>query len=99
MSLGDGGLNMPYEDIPDGPLPSEQLDLTHAHIAAGVVTMAASAEVGGKREPAILFRFGDGAGGFYPPMLLVVTVEEMEGLVQVVSDAARAAIAHARQGE
>lgn len=96
-SLGDGGMNVPYEDNPE-PVLAEDLGLTHSHISAGVVTMAATVDVAGERQPAILFRFGDGNGDFYPPMLLVLSDEEMAALPDVIGDAARAALSAAAKG-
>lgn len=97
MSLGDGSLNLPYEDLPE-PAYGEEIDLSDAALAGGMVTMAAAVSVGEGREPAIVFRFASPEGEFYKPMVLVVSAEEMESLATVVGDTARAAVDAVRKG-
>jgi len=90
-SLGDGGLDLPF----DGQDPTELTD--GFLLSGGVVVMAALVPVDGKDEPALVFRFARPDGEFYPPVLLVVSDEQMSGLIPLVTKAVRAAVVHARK--
>lgn len=85
-----GDLDLPYEDVPDGPF---RIDLD-AIACGGVVVRAAAVEtVGGVELPAVIFDFKTAAGGEVPPILLALpTVEAMTDLARLVTDAVRSAI-------
>lgn len=88
--LNDGSMDMPYESQDETPLTD------HFVVCGGVVTMAASIDVDGTHQPALVFRFAtaDG-GGFLAPVLLCVDDRQMRDLgTQVrlaVRDSRRAA--------
>jgi hypothetical protein len=90
-SLGDGNLNLPFEKFPE-LVPAEELNMDDAAIACGMVVLGAVAGVGDEPTPALAFRFVRPDGQFYPPMLLVISVDEARLIGTVVGDAATAAI-------
>lgn len=90
-SLGDGGLDLPFEG-------QDRTDLTDGFVmSGGVVVMAGVLPVDGRQEPALIFRFARPDGEFLPPILLVVTDEQMAGLIPLVTKAVKAAITEARK--
>ena len=79
-----GSMNLPYE-------PQDETMLTdHFAVCGGVVTMAATLDVEGTHQPALVFRFAlaDGSG-FLAPVLLCVPQDEMRDLAQLMSRAAK----------
>lgn len=94
-SLGDGGLDLPFEG-------QDRTDLTGEFLpSGGVVVMAAVVPVGGNDEPndepALVFRFARPDGEFYPPILLVTSDEQLTAIIPLVAKAVEAATTQARQ--
>lgn len=84
-TLGDHGMDMPFEENPE----PAQLGDEHFHLAGGMVVASTTGvdvpEVG--RCPALLFRFMQPHGEFYPPMLLVLDDDQMAKLGPLVTAA------------
>ena len=91
-SLGDGALNLPYEE---NPAPAE-LDLSDALIAGGLVVMAATVPTEIGKVPALVFRFVLADGTFLPPVLFACSVGEMRKTTDLVAGAVHGAIRGAR---
>lgn len=90
--VNDGSMDLPYErheaTIEDAFL-----------ISGGVVVMAATVPVGDEKHPALVFRFAAADGsGFYSPVLLGLSREQMETLADLVVKATKDAIAAADEG-
>lgn len=90
-SLGDGGLDLPYEGQDLTELTDEFV------VVGGVVLMAAVVPVGGENYPALAFRFALPHGEFMPPVLLVCSDEQMEALVPLVTAAVDGAVKAVRK--
>ena len=90
--LGDGGMDMPYEENPE---------VAHIHeamvTAGGLVVAGATTEVDGHTYPALLFRFALPHGEFAPPVLLVCMPGQLTALVPLVQKAVVSAIREARK--
>lgn len=89
--LGDGGMNLPFEENPERF--DTNMDMV---VCGGLVVMAAVVPVDGRTEPALIFRFSQPHGEFLPPITLVVTAAEMVGLVDLVTMATASAIKAAK---
>jgi hypothetical protein len=91
MSFGDGSLNLPFEQGPDGQtIPIDNSTL----LASGVVILAGVMPVPGVGlMPCLIYRFArpDGSG-FYSPIALVIPDDEMFMTVKLTQDAARASV-------
>lgn len=89
MSLGDGEMNLPYEEVPDGPIP-----MTVDCVVAGGLRVSAIAldAKDGKKHPGLLFRFATPTGGLLAPIVLVATAPELRSLVPLVDKASASAI-------
>lgn len=84
---GSGNLNLPYEDVPSGPIyPYREAD--HLELSGGVVLLGAVIPhpVHGRPHPAIIFRFMRPDGVAYPDRLLVVESEELTALGILLRD-------------
>lgn len=89
--LNDGSLDLPYESQAETPLTD------HFLVSGGVVTMAATVDVGGTAQPAVVFRFAAADGsGFAPPVMLCVTDQQLHELGVQVTKACRDAVRAAR---
>lgn len=89
--LNDGSMDLPYQSQAETPL-SDRFAL-----AGGVVTMAATVEVEGVHQPALVLRFARADGrGFLPPVLVCVDDQQMHDLGVQVTAACRDAIRTAR---
>lgn len=87
----DRPLDMPFAEQSETSIPTDDM-----LVSSGVVVMASVADVHGHGTvPAVVFRFADGAGGFYPPMCLVMLGKTAELLPGLVSDAVTTAVRHA----
>lgn len=91
-SLGDGGLNMPYEDDPlAGTRYETQLPMSESAISSGVVLTAGvisghGIEALDDPHPIVQFRFVRPDGHFYKTVSLVITENELLDLKRLVSD-------------
>lgn len=88
--LGDS-MDLPYEPNPPGQFVTDDF-----LISGGVVVAAATVPMpdDGEMKPALVFRFSDPLGHFYPPMLLVLDDDQaanLPTLVQQSVDGAREA--------
>lgn len=91
MSLGgDGSLNLPYDDVPGGPINVEEDVL----IAGGVVVRAAviAHPITAKPHPVLLFTFHLPDGTTLAPIALVVEKPELRALPEAVRGAAAGAM-------
>lgn len=95
MSLGSGDMNLPYEPTP----PGTEVPLDDAQLAGGMVVMAACVPVDGMGpQPALVYRFANPDGsGFYPPVVLVVSDEEMRAAARLTEAAVNGAIRETRK--
>lgn len=82
-------LDLPFEPIPDGAyLPDE-----HLHLSGGCVVMSATVPAdNGSLLPALVFRFTDPNGTFYPPVVLVLSVAQLNKFPGLISDSIAAAL-------
>ncbi|HET7386881.1 MAG TPA: hypothetical protein VFJ19_09500 [Nocardioidaceae bacterium] len=92
MSRLGNSMDLPFENNPTGT----SVPLDDALISGGVVVMAAVVPVDGGPKPALVFRFSDPHGRFYPPMVLVADDDQMAKTTDLVSKAVRAARAAAK---
>ncbi len=85
--LGDGGMDLPYEDNPEVARIHEGMITS-----GGVVVAGATTEVDGHTYPALLFRFALPHGEFAPPVLLVTMPDQLRALVPLVQNAVAGAV-------
>jgi hypothetical protein len=107
MSLGDGSLDMPYEDDPLAGTPGmAEQSLEDMVIASGVVTLAASLPNVGEalqtigfkpNHPVVIFRFALPHGEFHKPIALVVTENQLRDLKTLVGRTVDGALNQARR--
>jgi hypothetical protein len=91
-SLGDGGLNLPFEEN------SEVFDtIEEMIVVGGMVVVAAMIPVGQEWFPALMFRFVLPDGIFLPPVTLVAADSEIEALIPLVEEAAKSAVKKVRE--
>jgi hypothetical protein len=99
--MGDGDLNIPYEDDPAAVQGQPvRPDMSNASLATGVVILAltVSHPITGKPHPALSFRFATGLASFYPDMVLLVERPELEALKQLLADTIDGAVRAADKG-
>lgn len=88
-ALGDGNLNLPYED---NPAPAS-LDLADALVAGGLVVMAATLPLdSGSTMPALVFRFALATGTFMPPIVFACSPAEMRAVLPLVTNTVKASL-------
>jgi len=91
--LGDS-LDLPFEVGP----PGELLD-DNVHYSGGVVVMASTVDVPDVGVmPALVFRFANPLGGFYPAIVLVTDDDQMAKLRPLLMEAIAAARRGAKTG-
>lgn len=89
-----GDLNLPYEDVPDGPFVMDAEMLP----CGGVVVKAAVLPTpDGQRMPALVFDFFLADGDRLPSICLVMGVDETLALTDLVRGAVRSAVREARR--
>lgn len=85
-------LDLPFEEDPQpGKVTFE------GGVAAGVVVLATVADTALGAWPALVFRFADGDGEFFPDVLLLLDDEKADSLPGLVTSATAAAIRGARK--
>lgn len=91
--LGDS-MDVPYEPNPPGQSISDQFLMS-----GGVVIAAATLPMpdDGQHKPALVFRFSDPLGHFYPPILLVLDDDQAAKLPNLVHKSVSGAIAAAKE--
>lgn len=92
MSLGNS-LDLPFEDGPSG----QTIDLDRAHLAGGMVVMAAVLPVDGEPKPVLIFRFTAPLGQFYSPVVLVMDDDQVRKVPSLISKAVAAAVRVAKE--
>lgn len=90
--LGDS-MDMPYEQNPPGQSITDGFLLSGGVVVAGAVLPLDD----GEHKPALMFRFSDPLGHFYPPMLLVLDDDQAAKLPPLVSKAVSDAIRAAKE--
>jgi hypothetical protein len=99
MTFGDGELNLPYEDVPDGPI---EIMLPDSTVVCGGLgfrsAMAAHPTMPGEMVPVIVFDFWTAEGGQLPPVALVLPLDAALALPEEIRKAVRAAVRGARKG-
>jgi hypothetical protein len=90
--LGDS-MDVPYEPGPPGQFLTDDF-----LVSGGVVVMAGTLPLpdDGEAKPALVFRFSDPFGQFYPPVLLVLDDDQAANLPTLVRQAVDGAIEAAR---
>ena len=92
MRLGNS-MDLPFEQGP----PDQTINLDRAHLAGGMVVMAAVIPVDGEPKPVLVFRFAAPLGQFYSPLVLVMDDDQMRKVPDLVAGAARAAVRAAKE--
>ena len=92
MSLGHS-LDVPFEEGP----PGQTIDLDKAHLAGGMVVMAAVIPVEGEPKPVLVFRFVAPLGQFYTPLVLVLDDDQARNVPALVTRAVTAAVRAAKE--
>lgn len=89
-----GDLNMPYEDVPDGPF-----EIVASVLPCGgvLVRSAVLPDPNGGRVPALLIDFYLANGDRLPSIALIMKPDEMLALPDVVRGAVRSAVREARK--
>ncbi|MGE0342541.1 MAG: hypothetical protein AB7O86_05695 [Porticoccaceae bacterium] len=93
-----GDLNLPYEEVPGGPIP---LDM-NTKIAGGVVVRAATIPhpvLPGETLPGLVYDFFLADGQRLVPVLLVLSTEEMLAHAELIRKAVRSAINHTKKAK
>ena len=89
MSLGDGGLNLPFE-----PTDGFELDV-ECYVTGGIVLRAMTIEVAGQHQPGVIFDHYLADGTRMPPVALICTAPELRALVELVDKSTQAAVSAA----
>lgn len=86
--LGDGDLDLPFEESPGQILEGEDM-----HVAGGVVVLAATVCPEDQGTfPVLIFRFAKADGtGFHKALMLVMTNDQADKLPQLISEAVASA--------
>lgn len=88
-SLGPNDLDLPYEDVPGGPVTA---NLSHPLVAGGLVVRAAVVPTLNGNHPALVFDFHLADGTVLRPIVLVADADQIGKTVPLVDQAAKAAI-------